>query len=52
MVPADGDSRTALYRASQHGDLEVVTLLLENGAEVNAKSTSFAIPRIYTDIKY
>jgi hypothetical protein len=45
---AGGEYGTALQAASSKytGNLKVIKLLLEKGADVNAQGTSFVIPRI------
>jgi ankyrin repeat protein len=45
MSITDGRYGTALQAASYTGNPEVIELLLEKGADVNAQGTSFAIPR-------
>jgi ankyrin repeat protein len=45
MKPAGGQYGTALQAASVGGDLEIVRLLLEKGAELNVEGANFLIPR-------
>jgi ankyrin repeat protein len=50
MVLAGGEYGTALQAASYHGELNIVTLLLEKGANPNAQGADCVIPRMYTDM--
>jgi ankyrin repeat protein len=46
MLTAGGEYGTALHAAVYWRNVEVVKLLLEEGADVNAQGLSFEIPRI------
>jgi hypothetical protein len=45
-VPPGGEYGTALQAASYQGNLGVVALLLEKGADPNTHGASFGIPRM------
>jgi ankyrin repeat protein len=47
MLTAVGEYGTALQAASYAENLDVVKLLLEKGADLNAQGTSFVTPRIF-----
>jgi ankyrin repeat protein len=47
MVPAGGRYGTALEEASNQGNLGIVTLLLERGADPNTQRASDVIPSMY-----
>jgi ankyrin repeat protein len=46
MLTAVGDSGTALHAALDEGNLELITLLLERGADPNVEGARCEIPRI------
>jgi len=47
--PRSSYGRTALHEAALHGRVEVVELLLENGADVNAKNHRGETPLFYAE---
>jgi ankyrin repeat protein len=48
MLTAGGEYGTALHAAVNRGNLELVKLLLEGGADVNAQGTRFEVPCVGT----
>jgi ankyrin repeat protein len=48
MLIAGGEYRTALHAALYKENVELVKLLLDKGADVNARGASVVIPRIFS----